>query len=200
MERAATDATSASLLARLGADPGDAGAWEEFVRRYGRQILHWCRHWRLQEADAEDVAQTVLLRVAKQMHAFRYDPARSFRAWLKTVAHAAWCDWLEAQKRQARGSGDSRVLDLLGSVEARDDLLRTLDAEYDRELFEAAAAQVRLRVAPATWDAFRLTALEGQPAAVAAEQLGIKVATVFVAKGRVQKMLQECVQALEARQ
>ncbi len=195
---AVTDRTSASLLARLGADPNDGASWDEFVRRYGRQVLGWCRHWRLQDADAEDVAQDVLLRVARQMRTFRYDAARSFRAWLKTVAHAAWCDWLEAQKRPGRGSGDSGVLELLGTIAARDDLLRALDEEYDRELLEAAAAQVRLRVAPATWDAFRLTALEGRPAAEAAGQLGMKVATVFVAKGRVQKMLQECVATLEA--
>src|SRR5579862_2099899 len=91
--------TSASLLGRLGADPNDAGAWSDFVKRYGRKILLWCRAWNLQPADADDVTQNVLLRVARQMSTFRYDPKGSFRAWLKTVAHAAWCDWLEAQKR-----------------------------------------------------------------------------------------------------
>ena len=46
--------TSASLLARLRLAPADQTAWAEFVNRYGRKIYGWCRHWGLQEADAQD--------------------------------------------------------------------------------------------------------------------------------------------------
>jgi RNA polymerase sigma-70 factor (ECF subfamily) len=131
------------------------------------------------------------------MRTFRYDPARSFRAWLKTVARGAWCDWLETQKRPGQGSGDSQMLEVLTRVEARDDLVRQLEAEYDRELFEAAAVRVRLRVEPHTWEAFRLQALEGLSGAEAAARLGMKVGAAFVAKSKVQKMLQEEVRKLE---
>jgi RNA polymerase sigma factor (sigma-70 family) len=189
--------TSASLLGRLGADPQNAAAWEEFVRRYGGEIFRWCRNWKLQDADAQDVTQNVLLRVARQMQRFRYDPSQSFRGWLKTVTHAAWCDWLEAQKRQNQGSGDSHVLQVLATVEARDDLLRKLEQEYDLELFEAASARVRLRVEPQTWEAFRLQALEGLSGAEAAKRLGMKVGLAFVAKSRVQKMLQDVIKELD---
>ena len=44
----------------------DAAAWGEFVRRYGGLIYRWCRQRRLQDADAQDVTQTILLRVARQ--------------------------------------------------------------------------------------------------------------------------------------
>ena len=50
---------------------------------------------------------------------------------------------------------------------------------------------------PHTWDAFRLTALEGLSGAEAGKQLDMKVATVFVAKSKVQRMLQEEMQRLE---
>jgi RNA polymerase sigma-70 factor (ECF subfamily) len=189
--------TRASLLGRLSADPSDAAAWTEFVRRYGPKILQWCRRGQLQEADAQDVAQNVLLLVARQMRTFRYDPGRSFRGWLKTITHAAWCDWLEAQKRPGKGSGDSEVRELLATVEARDDLLRQVEEEYERELLEAAAAQVRLRVEPHTWEAFRLLTFEGLSGAEAAERLSMKVGAVFVAKSKVQKMLREAVHELE---
>ncbi len=189
--------TSASLLGRLGSNPNDGAAWGEFVRRYGRKVLEWCRHWKLQEADAQDVTQNVLLLVARQMRTFRYDPQRSFRAWLKTITRRAWCDWLEAQKRPGQGSGESQVLQLLGSLEAGDSLAERLEQEYDRELFEAATVRVRLRIEPHVWEAFRLLAFEGVSGAEAAARLGMKVGAVFVAKGRVQKMLQQEVQALE---
>ena len=73
--------TSASLLARLSVSPNDAAAWDDFVRRYGGTMLQWCRAWKLQEADAQDVTQSVLLKIARRMRTFRYDPAKSFRGW-----------------------------------------------------------------------------------------------------------------------
>ncbi|HEX4612468.1 MAG TPA: sigma-70 family RNA polymerase sigma factor [Urbifossiella sp.] len=183
--------TSVTLLGRLGGAAPDAPAWAEFVRRYGPQVLGWCRHWRLQEADAEDVAQDVLLRVARQMRTFRYDPARSFRAWLKTVTRTAWCDWLDARQRAARGTGDSAARDALESVEARDDLVQRLEAEFDRELLDVASARVRVRVEPSSWEAFRLTAVEGLSGAEAGGRLGMKPTAVLMARSRVQKMLRD---------
>ena len=189
--------TNPSLLGRLGHDPCNAAAWTEFVHRYGGLIFRWCRAWCSQDADAQDVTQNILLRVARQMQTFRYDPQRSFRGWLRTVAHGAWCDWLTEQNRPDQGTGDSAALQRLAMVEARDDLLQRLEAEYDRELLELATAQVRLRVAPQSWEAFRLQALEGLSGAETAKQLSMNVGAVFVAKGRVHKMLQEAIRALE---
>src|SRR5262249_59472623 len=68
--------TSATLLGRLRCSPADQEAWKEFVLRYGPKIYRWCRQWNLQEADAQDVAQTVLLKLAGKMPAFDYDPSR----------------------------------------------------------------------------------------------------------------------------
>jgi RNA polymerase sigma-70 factor (ECF subfamily) len=155
--------TSASLLGRLRANAADQAAWSEFVRRYGRQIYRWCRKYGLQPADAEDVTQTVLMKLAEKLRAFTYDPARSFRAYLKTLTHYAWCDFLDAQKRPGAGSGDSGIRDLLQTVEARDDLVEHLREEFDLEIMEAAMARVSERVEPHTWEAFRLTAVEELP-------------------------------------
>jgi RNA polymerase sigma factor (sigma-70 family) len=188
--------TSASLLGRLH-DPADAVAWGEFVRRYGPMVYRWCRHWNLQEADAQDVTQTVLVKLAEKMRSFAYDRSRSFRAYLKTLARYAWCDFLELHKRPGAGSGDSQVLRALESVEAGDDLVRRLNEQFDQEVLEEAQARVQKRVEPHTWEAFRLTAVDGLSGADAAARLGLKVATVFKAKSKVQKMLQEEVAGLE---
>ena len=190
--------TSITLLERLGREETDQQAWAEFVRRYGRQIYRWCRRWKLQEADAEDLTQNVLVRLHARLRTFRYGPAQSFRAYLKALTHYAWCDLVQGNRRPGAGSGDSAVLDRLQTVEARDDLVRRLDEEFDQELLAEAAERVRRRVEPHTWEAFRLTALEGLSGAAAAEQLGMKVVTVFKAKSKVQKMLQEEVARLGA--
>jgi|SRR5262245_220209 len=189
--------TSPTLLGRLRRAPADEAAWREFVQRYGRQILHWCRQWKLQEADAQDVTQTVLLILAEKMRDFDYDPAGSFRGWLRTVTQNAWKKLASRQHRAGAGSGDTVIDDLLQTVAARDDLLAKLEEEFDRELLEQATARVRLRVEPHTWDAFRLVALEGCSGAEAAARLHMKVAAVFVARSRVQKMLREEIELLE---
>ena len=191
--------TSPTLLGRLGRVPADHAAWGEFAERYGRKIYGWCRRWGLQEADAEDVTQDVLLRLARKMRDFRYDPARSFRAWLKTVTHHAWRDFAEGLNRPGVGSGDSRNLELLQTVEARDALVSDLDRECERELLDEALARVRLRVQPHTWQAFHLLAVEGRSGAEAAARLGMKVAAVFVARSKVQKMAREEVRKLDGR-
>jgi RNA polymerase sigma-70 factor (ECF subfamily) len=197
MDHASDSRTSATLLGRLGRDPNDAAAWGEFVRRYGPKVHQWCRRWQLQEADAEDVTQNVLVEVARQMKKFTYDPARSFRGWLKTVTHGAWCDWLSAQQRPGRGSGDSGTLGVLATVEARDDLARRLQEQYDLELLDEAAARVRLRVAPQTWEAFRLLTFEDLSGPDAAARLGVNLSNVYVARSRVQKLIQEELARLE---
>ena len=81
--------TRVTLLARLRLDPTDQAAWDVFVERYGRHIYRWCRRWKLQDADAEDVTQDILAKLSRTLRDFHYDPARSFRGWLKTVAHHA---------------------------------------------------------------------------------------------------------------
>jgi RNA polymerase sigma-70 factor (ECF subfamily) len=187
--------TSATLLARLRQVPVDQAAWVQFTERYGRKIFAWCRRWNLTEADAEDVTQNVLLKLTEKMQTFEYDPARSFRAWLKTVTRNAWSDYWAGHKAVA--AGGSQALELLQTVEAREDLVQRLEDEFDRELLEEAKARVRVRVTTRTWEAFERTALHGQSGAEAARALGMKVATVFVARSKVQKMLQEELQRLE---
>ena len=188
--------TSGTLLRRVRS-PLDQEAWNEFVELYGRRIYGWCRQWGLQEADAEDVTQDVLLRLASKMRDFAYDPSRRFRGWLRTLTHHAWSDFLLDRKRPGAGSGDSQVVQALEQVEARDDLTRRLDEEFTHALLDEASARVRLRVQGHTWEAFRLTAVEGKSGAEAAALLGIRVATVYVARSKVQKLLQDEVRKLE---
>ncbi len=186
---AADSGTSVSLLVRLQQSPADQAAWTEFVRSYGGSISAWCRRWGLQEADAQDLSQEVLLKLLRAMQAFRYDPAQRFRGWLKTVAHHAWQD-LARGRRQLAAGGDPGADDPLGSLEARDEMAAALEKAYEQELLERAMQQVRPRVQPQTWDAFHLTAIEGLPGAEAAARLGMAVTTVYKAKSNVQKLLQ----------
>jgi RNA polymerase sigma-70 factor (ECF subfamily) len=194
VEAAADSGTRLSLLRRLRDETHNQQAWNEFVDHYGPRIYDWCLRWNLQEADAQDVTQNVLLKLAKRLREFQYDPSRSFRAWLKTVTHHAWYDFLEANRRLS-SSQDSAVL---ATLEARQDLEHRLGELFDQELLAEAMRRARQRVAPQTWEAFRLTTLEGLSGADAAERIPMAVSQVFVAKRRVQKIIQDEIRRLQA--
>ncbi len=181
--------TSLTLIERVQKFPPDGEAWDEFVRRYHPMIRAWCVKWGLQASDADDVAQDVLVKLMTAMRNFRYDPSRSFHGWLKTVTHHALSDFLAGRgKEPGQVATDLSIANL---VEASDDLKRELESLFDRDLFQMALRRVQKRVKPVTWESFRLMALEGLSGQQAGEQLQIPVAHVFVAKNRVQKLLQE---------
>jgi RNA polymerase sigma factor (sigma-70 family) len=191
--------TQRTLLERLAQSGGrNQAAWSEFVDRYGRKIYGWCLRWRLQDADAQDVTQIVLLKLAQRMRGFTYDSRKSFRAWLKTVTHHAWQDYVDSRQTANLSTGGDPAAELLDTVTARDDLSREVEGLFDLELLETAMQLVRLRAAPHTWKAFSMTALEGIAAWEVARRLDMKIARVYAARSTIQQRLQDECRRLEA--
>jgi len=186
-----TPETRASLLIRAQ-DPADQAAWHEFVEIYRPLILRLARQKGMQSADADDVAQRVLLAVAKAVEEHVYDPNRAkFRTWLNRVAHNAILNALIRQ-RPDRGSGDSGTLAALNQHESPagpdSDLLRL---EHRREVFRWASRQVQREFHPTTWDAFWLTAVEGRAIDVVAADLSKNRGAIYAARSRVIRRIQE---------
>jgi RNA polymerase sigma factor (sigma-70 family) len=190
--------TPHSLLLRLSQVARDQHAWNEFIRRYQPRIRAWCCDRGLQQADAEDVTQIVLEQLLTTMREFRYDPTRSFRAWLRTVTVRA-CTRFVLHEHRAAGRKDRPSLRLIDEAPARQELARRIEEVFDRELLEQAMETVRGAVAPRTWEAFRLTALLHQSGAEAARQLRMPVMHVYVARQRVQMRLRQEVERLQRR-
>ena len=196
MGEATNTNTSLTLLKRLQTQPHDQQAWRDFASRYGSKIRAWCRSWGLQESDAADVCQTVLLKLAGEMRKFERRPGGSFRSWLKTVSHHAWYDLVNSRQFNVQKGGEA-IERRLESEEARDDLATQLEAAWDQELMQIASQRVQLRVHPNTWNAFQLAAVDESPCDSVAQQLGMSLTGVYKAKSNVLKMLQQEVQNLE---
>jgi RNA polymerase sigma-70 factor (ECF subfamily) len=187
-----------STLLTLVRNPADPQAWEAFVDRYTPLVAGWCRRWQLQSADVQDVTQEVLLKLARHIRKFPYDPAKGhFRGWLLTLTRNVWRDLRESRRRARWPSGDSHIQRLLEEQEDRNGLAEALDQGFLVELYQEAQARVQLRVSRETWQAFQLLGLEGRSGADVAAKLHMKVATVYTAKNRVQKMLQQEIHKLE---
>ena len=186
-----TPETRASLLVRAQ-NPADQGAWHEFVEIYRPLILRLAQQKGMQSADADDVAQRVLLSVAKAVERREYDPTRAkFRTWLNRVAHNAILNALIRHSPDC-GSGDSRILAALNQQESLtgpdSDLLRL---EHRREIFRWAVRQVQKEFHPTTWEAFWLTAVEGRAIDVVAEELSKNRGAIYAARSRVIRRIQE---------
>ncbi len=192
--------TSVTLLTRL-TDGNDDAVWCDFVERYAPAIFSWCRRYSLQEEDASDVTQNVLIKVLRAMRANRYDPSKGrFRAWLKTVTGNAIRDLMRTWDDPVRGSGDTEVVCRLATIrdpKAVEDLSEELEAQHQLELLRQGEREVRRRVRPHTWQAYHLSAVERVPAPEVAGRLDMRVGEVYVAKSRVIKMLAREVSQLQ---
>jgi RNA polymerase sigma-70 factor (ECF subfamily) len=193
--------TRVTLLARLR-DPGNAEAWREFVHLYGPVIYRFARQRGLQDADAADLMQDVLRSVARHVGELEYDRRKgTFRGWLYTITRNKIYNFLLAQRRRPRASGDDNHQERLDTAPARetsDSPDAQWEREYQRQLSWQAMERVRHEFQPNTWQAFWLTAVEGQAAAAVGEQLKMSPGAVYVAKCRVLARLREEVQRLLA--
>ena len=188
--------TSLTLLGRLGEAPRDEAAWAEFVRGYAPAIGRWCRTWGLQAADVEDVTQLVLLKLARTMATFHYDPSRSFRAYLKTLTLYAARDALSEIRERGTITVQPETLAWLAVEDTQNDLARWIESELRAELFREAAVRVQKRVEPRTWEAFHLVAIERVPGVEVAARLGTTPAAVYMARVRVVKLMRREVRIL----
>jgi DNA-directed RNA polymerase specialized sigma24 family protein len=64
-------------------------------------------------------------------------------------------------------------------------------------VLDLAMLRVAQRVEQHTWRAFQMLAIDGLSGAEVASQLGMQIGMVYVAKSRVQKLLQEEIRQLE---
>ena len=177
-------ATSASLLLRVR-DPADRTAWETFDVLYRPLIRLSCRRRGLQDADAADVSQEVMARVAKSIRGFEYTPERGkFRSWLGVVTDNVVRTFLARTARQY-------------SVTAEDDRAAAPEmdpvwnAEFSEYILAVACDRIRCEFEPMTWAVFEAVWLREESSAAVARRLGTTVRAVYVNKSRVLKRLEQ---------
>ena len=173
--------TSPSLVLRLR-DHADAGAWTEFMDVYSPLLYDFCRARGLQSSDAADVAQEVLLRVAKAVRSFEYDPSKGlFRDWLAKIVI-----------NEIRRFGKKRT----DFVEATNDLdqdfgnLESMwNEQFQQHIFSKALARCQPHFAPETWKMFERSWIDKLEPELVAKELQISVEQIYVARSRVLKRL-----------
>jgi RNA polymerase sigma-70 factor (ECF subfamily) len=179
------DETRQSLLLR--AQTGETDAWKDLTDLYRPLILGWLNRQGVPARDLEDLSQEVLLSVVKHLPSFQHSGNRgAFRTWLRTIVCRRAADYWRAidGDTQARGgSGAAAALQAIADPDS--ELNRQWDEEHDRYVVHCLLDLVEEEFEPITRQAFRRLALDGISGAEAAEELGLSVVAVYVAKSRV---------------
>jgi RNA polymerase sigma-70 factor (ECF subfamily) len=183
--------TSVSLLDRLAGRPTEDD-WRRLLELYQPLLRAWLARAGVNASDADDLTQEVLLVVVREVGAFERRGKGAFRGWLREVLARRVRDHFRRRRSRPTATGDSDFLRRLDELESPgSDLSRRWDREHDEHVCAALLRRVRGDFAPATWQAFRLHALEGRPAAAVAAELGVSLNSVLLAKSRVLKRLRQ---------
>lgn len=172
--------TRPSLLVRLRGN--DNYAWAEFFRTYAPAIFSYAMRRGLQKNDAEDVAQEVMIEVARGIKNFTYQPDKGrFRDWLGTITWRRLAKHWNIQKSNPSNDGE---YNLSGLIDAE-----WID-EYQSAILRIAIENIRSRYTDITWQAFWSTWKQGEVATQVALRLGIPIEVVYNSKSRILKHLE----------
>ena len=204
--------TRHSLLNRLK-DWGDQTSWQDFFDTYWQLIYNVAVKAGLSDTEAQEVVQETVIAVARKIGEFKADPAHgSFSAWLMQLTR-----WRIADQWRKRGKvGQASRLSGAGETPAprSDDTGSTgpmeripdpsgipLDAvwqeEWEKHLMTAALERVKQQVSPRQFQMFDLHLLQNLSVAETARTLQASVASVYMAKHRVARLVKKEVRKLE---
>ena len=183
--------TSISLLQAFQDDSSES-RWEQLHAIYRPLLMRWIRKYDVQAADAEDLCQDVLAVVANEIVGFRHSgQTGAFRAWLRQILVYRLQDFWR-KKRRAKDVGFAVAEQSLQQLaEPTSEASRIWDKEHDEWVLKRLFERAQRDFTETTWAAFQRVTVMAQPPRQVAEDLGISVNAVFVAKSRVLSRLRQ---------
>jgi RNA polymerase sigma-70 factor (ECF subfamily) len=195
--------TRTTLIQRLK-NWEDQSSWQDFFDTYWKLIYGVARKGGLTATEAQDVVQETMISVARQMPTFKYDRAiGSFKAWLLNTTRWRIIDQLRKRgPAAARHLAEDEVTPRTPTTEELvDPTSRKLDdlwnAEWEKNLLDAAIAKVKRRLDPQRYQIFDFYVNKEWPPEKVAKAFGISVDLVYLAKHRVTEMIKAEVKRLE---
>ena len=169
--------SDSDLLERVRA--GDAAALETLLSRHYKLVFGVAYRFTASQADAEDITQEVLVRVARSIRGF--EGKSKFTTWLYRITANAACDWGKRKARESKvRTAASEEHELNQGVNISQDLSKAIEAAL-------------VKLSDKEREAVILTIYEGLTHAEAAEAAGCAETTiswrVFTAKRKLKRLL-----------
>lgn len=183
--------TSASLLERLRTSPDEA-AWRRLDDLYRPLIRRWLLRDHSLREEADDIVQEVMSVLVRELPRFQRRRSGSFRRWLRTITAHRLGALYRSRKNRPMALGCSLEESPLAQLaDPNSEMSLQWDREHDRYVLSRLLELIAPLFEPATLAAFRRTALDGIAPAKAAEELGMSLNAVLVAKSRVLSKLRQ---------
>jgi len=174
--------TSKTLLDRIAA--GDEISWDEFYTRYCGIVRDLAKFKGLDDAEADDICQQVMLQFFKQSKTFKFDPdIARFRTYFGRIITSRIANYYRGKKEEP-----SDEIEVEEEKRPNDELFLN---EWRKMILKEAERELKNRVAPETFQAYELYAVQNRPVEKVAAYLDCSVNQVYQAKKRCFAMMRE---------
>ena len=179
--------TSKTLLDKIAS--GDEISWDEFYLKYAPIVKALAKFKGLDANAADDVCQQVMLQFFKQSKTFKFDPnIAKFRTYFGRIVNAKIANYY--RKRGEVSSDEPEEI----PVDSEEGNL--FMNEWRKTVLKEAEQELKQRVAPETFQAYELYAIQNRPVKKVAEYLDCTENQVYQAKKRCFAMMREILLAM----
>ena len=184
--------TSVSLLERL-ANSGDDADWQRLLTIYRPFIEKVVKGYPVLATQADDIAQEVAMVLMRELPVFQRQRNGSFRNWLRLVTVNRLRIALRNVKREPQASPDWFVSSerIESLADPTSSAAHNWDEEHDRAVMERIVDIVKPTVQEQSWQAFQRYAIDDEPPSKVAEELGMTLNAVLLAKSRILRRLRD---------
>ena len=179
--------TTRSSVLKAVADTKNEAAWQRLFDLYAGFVFSIARSKGLNDADADDIVQTVFADLARNLPTFEYDRAKGrFRSYLTGLVNWRVMDRLKASKRDAELK--TNFWEEAKAVGGDDDFS---EREWQAAALEEALRRIKPEVRPEHYAAFVASAVEGQDTDAVAKLHGLSRDNLYQIRKRLTAKLQE---------
>ena len=180
------DETSLSLLDRIR-ETSDAQSWDRLTRLYAPLLRRWVVRYDVQDSDADDIVQEVLVAVLNELHKFQHNEQKgAFRKWLRTILVNRVRRFWRSRRYQPVATGTSSIDEMLNQLEVDgSEVSGVWNREHDDHIITQLMRGIQPRFGPQVWEAFHRQVVHGEKADLVAQDLSISISAVYKAKSRV---------------
>ena len=179
--------TSKTLLDKISS--GDEISWNDFYDKYSPIVKALAKFKGLDAAAADDICQQVMMQFFKQSKTFKFDPnIAKFRTYFGRIVNAKITNYY--RKRGELSSDEPEEI----PVDSEEGNL--FMNEWRKAVLKEAEQELKQRVAPETFQAYELYAVQNRPVKKVAEYLDCTENQVYQAKKRCFKMMREILLAM----
>ena len=187
--------TIVNLIHQAGT--GTPDAWTELDRIYRPFVASWYESQSVDLCDVEDLVQETMTTLVKELPKFQHNGRTgAFRVWLRTICLNRLLGYRRMMANRHKPVGGSQFLQALQDLAEDDPLIVQWNQEHDSAILRFLFERLQSQLDPATVSVFRRLTIDSISVADVANEFGMTVGAVYVARSRVLRRLREEAEAV----